>query len=736
MRTLACLVLGHLVIAALGAREAPAPGPADAAPIGPAFNLTSGKWVKIGEVPSDPFGRELAPGRGAFLCYEPAGGHFLRYGGYTPSESNELWAFELTARKWDNLLKVDYAWPPPADRPGAGAWWSMAYDTKRKVIWLCGGAGVASHKQPELFNDIWQYHPAQKKFTAMKAKGFPSHSAGCRIVYDAKNDVVVRAPAYDGEWASQHNRDTTWVYDPNKNAWEGRATPNSPKNALAAVLVYHPGLGKSVYLAKGKDHLADTWTFDAATNAWSKLETATRPPARVVAGAAYDPDNKLIFICGGGGGGKGDFSYLFRGGGVQLNDTWTLDVAKAEWKKLEAGAPVIPKLNGQLGNRFEIFCGMDYDARNKALVLSTSTTGVWALRHLPEGGKSMGELKLAALPAPQKAEPTQGPIFKQAPANKKLLELPANVWTQLEGGPSIGGGEVPMIYDEATGYCLKFGGCNNAGAGTFASGYGNDLSAYDPATERWIALRWVDPCGPPRPGNGCTRGYCHDPVRKVNWFAGGTFGNHLASSLPPDFSGDYDSATWCYDGIKDRFELVPTQGKTPHGWDRVVCCYDRAQNLFNFNSAHLFNPATKTWSEGAAGMPVMFYTYACYAESLKGMLVVKQEKLNETTWQYKSLAYHVPEKTWKECGDSSAFAATKEKHRAAIAYDPAQDVALCILAGQTYAMGMKTRVWKAMQIKVPEGVETLTFDTRHKVFLTTGAMGRHMWAFRYGAGSK
>ncbi len=697
--------------------------------------LAENRWTKVAEVPADPLGRELEPGRGAFLCFEPASGRLLRYGGYTPTEGNDLWSFDLAARKWDNPLKVDYSWPPPADRPGAGAWWSMAWDAKRKVIWMSGGTGVASRKQPGLFNDIWQYDPAKKTFAAMKAKGFPAFSGGCRIVYDSKNDVIVRAPAYDGEWSAMCNRDATWVYDPNKNAWEGRKTPNPPKNALAAAFVFDPAVGKSVYLATAKDHLGDTWTYDAAANAWAKLETRERPPARVVTGAAYDPEHKLVVICGGVGGKEGGYGYLFRGGGVQLADTWTLDVAKSEWKKLDVGAPVVPKLNGERGNRFEIFCAMDYDARNKAVVLSASTVGVWALRLRPEGAPALPELKLAALVAPQKIEPPKEPVFKMAPPNKRLLELAPNTWTQLEGGTAIGGGEVPMIYDEATGYCLKYGGCNNGGAGSFSSGYGNDLSAYDPASERWIALRWVDPCGPPRPPNGCTRSYCHDPVRKVNWFAGGTAGNQLASSLPADFTGSYEGATWCYDGLQDRFDFVPSQGKTPQGWDRVVCCYDRANNLFVFNSAQLFNPATRSWAQGPTGMPVMFYTYACYVESLKGLLVVKQEKTGEE-WSYKTMVYSVPDKAWREVAAAGKLPTTKEKRNPMTAYDPGNDVVLCVMGGQTLALEVKADAWKQLPVKAPNVAEEMTFDTRHKVFLASGAMGKHMWAFRYGKDGK
>ncbi|MHC4915461.1 MAG: Kelch repeat-containing protein [Planctomycetota bacterium] len=708
-----------------------APGLAGQAVPPRATALPDNRWTKVAEVPTDPLGRELDPGRGAFWSFEPGSGRFLRYGGYTPTDGNALSSFDLAARKWENLLTVDYSWPPPADRPGAGAWWSMAWDGRRKIIWMCGGSGVAARKHPELFNDIWQYDPARKSFRAMKAKGFPAFSGGCRIVYDSKNDLVIRAPAYDGEWSAMCNRDRTWVYSPAKNAWEGRQTPKSPKSALAAVLVFDASAGKAVYLARGKNHVADTWTYDAGGNAWARVETAERPAARVVAGAAYDPENKQVLVCGGvGHAGKG-YGYLFRGGGVQLTDTWALDLTKSKWKKLEVGAPVVPALPAQRGRRFEHFCAMDYDAKNRTVVLSAPTVGVWALRYRPKGAAALPALKLAALPAPPKPAVTKKPVFKMAPANKKLLGLAPGSWVKLDGGPAIGGGEVPMIYDEATGYCLKYGGCNSGGT-TFASGYSNDLSAYDPATERWIALRSCDPCGPPRPANGCTRSYAHDPVRKVNWFAGGTSGNQLSHSLPRRYRGGLESGTWCYDGLRDRFGLVPSRGKVPHNWDRVVSCYDRGRNLFVYNAAHVFDPAAKAWAPGGEGIPVMVWTYACYAKSLKGMFVVRPEK-NNGKWTYHAVVYDAGTKSWRKLAAGGGLPELTKKFRPMTAYDPGNDAVLCVLKKQTYVYDLKggTGGWRALPAAEVDVDEMLVFDTRHKVFLATGAMGKHVWAFRY-----
>jgi hypothetical protein len=694
-------------------------------PAGP-MTVPENRWVKVAGVPADPLGRELEPGRGAFWCFEPASGAFLRYGGYTPTECNALWRFDLASRAWRNALKVDYSWPPPGDRPGAGAWWCMAYDTRRKVVWLCGGVGLAARTHPELFEDIWQYDPAKQAFAPMKSKGFPRY--GARIVYDSKNDLLIRAPAYDGEWGARHNKETTWVYAPAKNAWEGRKTPGSPRHALAGAFVFAADAGKAVYLAAERDHTSSTWTYDAAANHWERLACRENPPPRVAAGAAYDTHNKLVVLHGGVGASPKGYSYLHRGGGTQLHDTWALDMAKAEWRKLDVGASLIPKLPGQQGRRFELVMAMDYDSRNKAMMLSAPTVGVWALRLRPEGAAALPELSLGALPPAEETQPRSEPVFQQAPPNRKLLELEEGKWVRLGGGPVVGGGEVPMVYDEATGFCLKYGGCNDGGGPTFNSGYGNCLVAYDPAAERWLALRWTDPCGPPRPNNGCTRFYAYDPGRKVTWFAAGTAGNYLAYSFPPDAPA---SGTWRYDGLRDRFGLVPTTGRQPsHG---TICCYDRANGLFvtvpkeAWACPHVcvFDPGKGAWLKGAAEKGYE-YTYGCYVDSLKSLLVVKRLKDGPA----KTLAYDAAAAAWRDMAPSGEC--PHGPGRPTPAYDPINDIVLCVSAGKTYVYVVSENAWKLVDTNTPPKVnEMMVFDRRHSVFLATAAMGVHMWAYRH-----
>jgi len=697
-----------------------------------AFDLPINAWVKISEVPQDHLGREIEPGRGAYLCYIPSKNNFIRYGGYTPTESNALWTFDLAKRLWSNQVLDDYSFPPPNDRPGAGPWWSMAWDTKRNLVWLNGGNGVGSQTNDSLYNSIWSYDPINSKFQKFENKNHPKF--GSPIVYDSKNDILVRAPAYDGEWSAMHNRDATWVFDLNKNTWERRETKGSPKSVLAGVWVFDPPSGKCVYLWNDKEGASQTWTYDAASNVWEKLETELTPPGRVCGASAYDHHNKVILIYGGvGRASSNDYGYLYRGGGVQLNDTWALDVSKKQWRKLEVGAPVVPILNGQgKQKRFETCQAAAYDEKLCAFVISSPTIGVWALRYQAEGNQELTVASLATLPElPESKVPTK-PVYALAEPNPKLINLESNKWLLLQGGEK-GGGEVPATYDEITGFILKYGGCNDGGT-TFASGYGNDLWAYDPATERWLALRYTEPCGAARPTNGCTRYYAFDPDSKVTWFAGGTAGNYLCSISPEGWKG---KGIWQYDSIKDRFDIIPIENEAKTGAG-VVTAYDRKNKIFltgpkaYSNQIFSFSPLKKSWSAIAPSTYTEQYAYGTYVDSQSFLFVVSK---NKTDWG--SFVLDGSNNTWKKLETTGDLPEYMAAGRPVSVYDPNNDIVLLVGGAdekekreqEAWVLHIKDNRWEKLSEPGPGIFERMVYDRRHKVFV--GFSKKGPVAFRY-----
>ncbi|MGQ9663113.1 MAG: hypothetical protein ACUVWX_12365, partial [Kiritimatiellia bacterium] len=109
---------------------------------------------------------------------------------------------------------------------------------------------------------------------AMRSANWPSYPA--RIVYDERNDLVLRAPAYDGEWAARHNKDTTWVYDPVRNRWEGRPT-----------LAYDSDQDTVLCLHDGR-----TYVYTVKLNVWKKLDVD--PPGKAAECMVYDTRHKVF----------------------------------------------------------------------------------------------------------------------------------------------------------------------------------------------------------------------------------------------------------------------------------------------------------------------------------------------------------------------------------------------------------------------------------------------------------
>jgi hypothetical protein len=201
----------------------------------------------------------------------------------------------------------------------------------------------------------------------------------------------------------------------------------------------------------------------------------------------------------------------------------------------------------------------------------------------------------------------------------------------------------------------------------------------------------------------------------------------LASSLPPGSPGG--GGIWRYDGIKDRFELVPATGKG--ATTGVVNCYDRANNVFVMvpkeawasPKVTVFSPEKNAWTAQAATRATE-YTYGCYLDSLKCLLVIEPGKDGP-----KTLAYDTVPGAWRDLAPKGEPPAGG---RPTTAYDPDNDVVLCVAGGKTLAYAVKDNAWKTLETKTPTPKvgEMMVFDRRHKAFLATAAMGVEVWAFR------
>ena len=98
-----------------------------------------------------------------------------------------------------------------------------------------------------------------------------------------------------------------------------------------------------------------------------------------------------------------------------------------------------------------------------------------------------------------------------------------------------------------------------------------------------------------------------------------------------------------------------------------------------------------------------------------------------------TILYDASDDAWKELRPRNELTG---KGQPVLAYDPDNDVVLCLLSGQTYIYRVKDNAWTKMATNKPgKSGECLTFDRRHKIFLATKNLGESMWAYRFKKGS-
>lgn len=183
---------------------------------------------------------------------------------------------------------------------------SAAWDDARGVAFAFGGSssGVAS-------DDTWQWDG--RTWSDLVLGGRPPARAGAAMAYDARRGVTVMFGGADIAGVPQ---DDTWELD---GTWQERSVVGPParKETQAA---YDPQRGE-VVLFGGRDLannlLADTWTFDGET--WTDRSSAG-PAPRARAGMTYDELRGGVVMAGGlmSGGTLDDDLWLWDGDSWQV----------------------------------------------------------------------------------------------------------------------------------------------------------------------------------------------------------------------------------------------------------------------------------------------------------------------------------------------------------------------------------------------------------------------------------
>ncbi len=645
-------------------------------------DIPANTWVRIADCPGDAEGREIPPGRAATWCYEPVKKVFLRYGGYTPRFSNALDQFDPATGKWKRLFAEDENYPD--DRPGGGCSWDIRYDEKSKRVLLAGGLACGFTGS----TGIWSYDPAGNNFKPI-SKELPKNLG--KVCVDPVHGIAVAAP-----WpASTGLGAVTMVCNLTDGKWETVNTPQGPQPAWGGHILsmtFDAGLGRVISIDgdfdKSKSMLA--YSFDPEAKKWEKLmTTGASPSVRMRSVIAYDPDNKVVILHGLSAGDKGPNA-------DQLNDTWVFDTAKKEWKEIKTPGPTPMKS----ADPPTVMCyrqALAYDTDRKRFLLADADLGVWAFRYDPaaEPGKeciangfvpTVG--KAASNPPAEGAADSLKEIRQTLPSplNPHLTEMGDNTLIPLGGGVMLGA-EVPWCYDPELGVFAKYGGCGN-GVSPYWSGYGNNLSLYDPGHERWLVRRVCDVAGALRPRTACSRSIFHDSSRKLLWFMGGA-GSGPACPMP-----GYTDGSFTYDSRADKFTLVPGGGTFPgHNTgleedpDHLV-----AAVTVDKDKTHVFDIKAQAWNvkdtPGAPGGPE--YRHMPYITTKKFFLALSSVTDKEDT-PNRTMSFDPATNTWTDL--KAQGQPPTRNHKYGLVYDSKNDVAILLGGGTHWNGGNPNDMW-------------------------------------------
>lgn len=119
----------------------------------------------------------------------------------------------------------------------------------------------------------------------------------------------------------------TWTFSEQSKGWSALPQPlgEQPAGRILAGMAYDSDEKKIVLF--GGDDLArcfdDTWIYDCETRTWSEVRPPVKPQARASHAMVYVPEAKAVLMAGG-----------YSGGWNKLGDVWAYSVAKNEWTLL------------------------------------------------------------------------------------------------------------------------------------------------------------------------------------------------------------------------------------------------------------------------------------------------------------------------------------------------------------------------------------------------------------------
>ncbi len=257
-------------------------------------------WTEL-TPPTSPSGRYFHT-----MAYDSRRNVVVLFGGAadTSTALGDTWEWNGT-----NWTQRTPATSPPA-RYAAG----MAYDSNRGVTMLFGG--ISSPASPAVLNDTWEWNGSN--WTQRTPATSPPGRGGHAMAFDSARGVAV---IFGGVMISGSMvvANDTWEW--NGTNWTQRTPANVPPARQLPAMAYDSARGVAVLFGgatASASAFGDTWEWNG-TN-WIQRTPATAPPAQQAPVMAYGLQGKVVLVGGLSGSGAADVATWFWNG-----TTWTPD---------------------------------------------------------------------------------------------------------------------------------------------------------------------------------------------------------------------------------------------------------------------------------------------------------------------------------------------------------------------------------------------------------------------------
>lgn len=280
-------------------------------------------WVKRSPLKGGP----PSPGLGyeTSLGYDPVAKNLIRWAGHNQGgggeQNAETWVYDVSAGTWEHKQ-------PNLSPPGVCcAQQNVFADSAGRFLRFAafsGNHGWQWFREIYLNNSsVWSYDLATNTWRDMRPLPAPRLAPLRCASWDSDAQVAV---VFGGEGSSEG----TILYDPYTNTWTRPKPPVEPEPRSGGNMAYDAANKLHVLFGSQFSDDKHTWGYNLAKNEWRDLKPAEQPPTeKNDAVLAYDSVSNVIVAL---------VRVIDEREGEEVSqahlETWTFDVAKNAWKKM------------------------------------------------------------------------------------------------------------------------------------------------------------------------------------------------------------------------------------------------------------------------------------------------------------------------------------------------------------------------------------------------------------------